>query len=306
MNTIDHSSLRLFRTASALQWLALPLIALQFASSWQQMPSRVATHFDMANHANGWMSREETAIIFLALAAVFAITGTWITSRVTHPDPAAWGLVGLFYVILLTLIWATQSVIAYNVDGTPVNVAPLIFVGMFSSVALVILVLTTRRGAQLQRTRVLAEETHASPAWAAVLGMPSLLFVWIINTVPIAGVRLSLGIAFLMMLGATAMAWSGFHYIFSQEGLEIRTLGFRLRSIAARDIRNYVVDRWNVMGGYGIRGVGNRRAYVWGKNGVRIQTNTGEVFLGHSDPQKVIRDLDMIMRSQRGPEATRT
>ena len=46
--------------------------------------------------------------------------------------------------------------------------------------------------------------------------------------------------------------------------------------------------------GYGIRGVGNTRAYVWGNSVVHISTNDGEVFLGHSDPARLVRDLDQM------------
>ena len=37
-----------------------------------------------------------------------------------------------------------------------------------------------------------------------------------------------------------------------------------------------------------------------------VETNTGEVFLGHSDPKRIVRDLDKIVRNQQGLEATRT
>ncbi len=84
--------------------------------------------------------------------------------------------------------------------------------------------------------------------------------------------------------------------LFSSSGVEVRTLGFRLRSIPAADIKSYALDRWNVIGGYGIRGVGDKRAYVWGNRGVRIKTLEGEVFLGHDSPEQIIRDLDLITR----------
>jgi hypothetical protein len=54
------------------------------------------------------------------------------------------------------------------------------------------------------------------------------------------------------------------------------------------------VDSWNVLGGYGIRGLGDRKAYVFGNRGVRITTSDGEVFLGHSEPERIIRDLDAM------------
>jgi hypothetical protein len=34
---------------------------------------------------------------------------------------------------------------------------------------------------------------------------------------------------------------------------------------------------------------------VWGNKVVHIKTSNGEVFLGHSDPQRIVRDLDRVM-----------
>jgi hypothetical protein len=76
--------------------------------------------------------------------------------------------------------------------------------------------------------------------------------------------------------------------------VEIRTLGFRLRSIPRAEIKQYAPESWNPLRGYGIRGIGNRRAYVWGNKGVRIETTEGEVFLGHEQPDRIVRDLDAM------------
>jgi len=48
------------------------------------------------------------------------------------------------------------------------------------------------------------------------------------------------------------------------------------------------------VGGFGIRGLGNRKAYVWGKTGVRVEMYDGEVYLGHGDPQRIVHDLDLV------------
>jgi hypothetical protein len=144
-----------------------------------------------------------------------------------------------------------------------------------------------------------AEEQHGSVMWAMVMIVPACGMLLFVGNVPLAGVRLALIVSTVILFAAAAMAWAGFRYSFSPAGIEIRTLGFRVRSISAADIRSYAVDRWNVIGGYGIRGLGNRRAYVWGNTGVRIKTTQGEVFLGHSEPEKIIRDLDAITHHQR-------
>ena len=83
-------------------------------------------------------------------------------------------------------------------------------------------------------------------------------------------------------------------------GVEVRTLGYRLRSIPRQNILSYAAEAWNPLGGYGIRGIGNNRAFVWGNKVVHIKTTNGEVYLGHSDPQRIVRDLDLVM-SYAGP-----
>jgi hypothetical protein len=67
-----------------------------------------------------------------------------------------------------------------------------------------------------------------------------------------------------------------------------------LRSIPRHEIKQYEVESWNPLRGYGIRGIGNRRAYVWCNKGVRIRTTEGEVFLGHTEPERIVHDLDSI------------
>jgi hypothetical protein len=90
------------------------------------------------------------------------------------------------------------------------------------------------------------------------------------------------------------MAWSGFQYRFLRRGVEIRTLGFRLRSIPKEAIVSYSIEPWTLSRGSGIRGMGSRRAYVWGNKVVHIKTSKGEIFLGHSDPERIVRDLDLV------------
>jgi hypothetical protein len=148
-----------------------------------------------------------------------------------------------------------------------------------------------------------AEEQHGSIMWAMVTIVPACGMLLFAGNVPLAAIRLTLIVSSIILFAAAAMAWSGFHYSFSPAGIEIRTLGFRVRSVSAADIRSYAVGRWNVIGGYGIRGLGNRRAYVWGTRGVRIKTTQGEVFLGHSEPEKIIRDLDIVTHNHEASEA---
>lgn len=297
----DNSQSRgAFKALTALIWIAVPVVAALYALAWSQLPTRLATHFNFANQPNGWMSREGSLIFFLLFAALMAGTATWVMSRVNSPDPTAWVMLIFFYVILGVLIWAERAVIAYNVDGRPVNVIPVFGAGMLAAAVVIVIALGTRRGAELPTTAAIADELHNSAAFAALLGIMTMIAIRVAAMAQSFASRLAIGLPVVIMLGATALAWSGFHYLFSPAGVEIRTMGFRLRSIPSSEIETYAVDNWSWLGGYGIRGVGNRRAYVWGNKGVRIKTKNGEVFLGHDKPEKIIRDLDLVTHNHQG------
>jgi len=146
----------------------------------------------------------------------------------------------------------------------------------------------------ISQTDAFAEETHRSGLIALALLVGAAAQMYAAVSIPIPGAKLALRLGAALLIGASALAAAGFQYRFSRAGLDIRTMGFRLRSIKAADIEGYEIAPWNALGGYGIRGLGGRRAYVWGNRGVRIKTFEGEVFLGHSEPDKIVRDLDLI------------
>ena len=93
---------------------------------------------------------------------------------------------------------------------------------------------------------------------------------------------------------ACAMTWSGFQYRFLRQGVEVRLLGFRLRSIPAQSIVTYSIESWSLARGFGIRSMGSTHAYVWCNQVVHIKTLNGDIFLGHNDPERIIRDLNMV------------
>jgi len=141
---------------------------------------------------------------------------------------------------------------------------------------------------------VLAEETHAGRIWGLLI-MPALIAPAIsVAYYPASPARFALVIVVLIGIPALALILGGFQYRFLRDGVEIRTLGFCLRSIPRQAIVSYSVESWSLPRGYGIRGMGNTRAYVWGNKVVHIRTTNGDVFLGHSDPQRIVRELDRL------------
>lgn len=278
-------------------WLALPLTAVRYWQAWDRLPAYMATHFDAANRPNGWMSRGTALWYGLGITAFLLTIFTavlYVAHRKREVTRSSWVLLAFFYLVVALIYRVNSGLVDYSLYGRTVNVTPLIVALPVGILALIVVFFATERGAPLPASDLIAEEIHVGRVWTLIFLLPVLLELWIVTITPLAAVRVGAGLVSLVLLGAGALAWSGFRYCFTRHGLEIRSLGFRLRSIPAGEIKAYTVQPWSPLRGYGIRGIGNRRAYVWGNKGVQIKTSSGEIFLGHGDPERIVRDLDMM------------
>lgn len=289
---------RLFTILTALMWLALPLTALRYWQVWDQLPARMATHFAADGHPNGWMSREVALYYALGVTAFLLIVFTGIAFVVLKQkaatDTSSFALLGLFYAILGFMFYVNNSILQHNLTGNAVTVAPVLLGVPFAIVLFTLIYIRGQRGAALPQGQTLAEETHGSRPFAVFFAALAVFEFVILAAIPQTGVRIGMGVLCLFFLVIAAHAWTGFQYRFTPAGLEISTLGIRLRSIGRDQIGRYSIEQWNALRGYGIRGVGNTRAYVWANQVVHITTLEGEVFLGHNDPARIVRDLDAM------------
>jgi hypothetical protein len=287
---------RIWQVLIGLMWLALPAVAIRYWSMWDRLPLRMATHFNAANQPNGWRTREASltfSLVTLAfLLTVFSVVLYFVHRRYFERTFSR-ALLLFFYFVAGFAYAMFNAVIDYNLYGRPTQLLPFV-VGMpVAIIALLAIYLGSQRGAPLPVTDLIAEEVHASVSWALCF----LITLLALSSLLVVGprmVRTVIGLVSLILIPSFAMAWNGFHYRFTRHGLEIRVLGFRLKSIPFDHINNYSIDSWNVLGGYGIRGLGNNRAYVWGNKGVRVKTTEGDVFLGHSQPERIVHDLDAM------------
>jgi hypothetical protein len=139
---------------------------------------------------------------------------------------------------------------------------------------------------------VLAVETHSGRLWSLLI-LPALIGPAIsVVSSPTGPARFALVPVVLIGIPALALVLGGFQYRFLRQGVEVRTLGYRLRTIPKMAILGYSIESWGLPRGYGIRGIGSTRAYVWGNKVVHIRTTNGEVYLGHGDPERIVRHLD--------------
>src|SRR5215470_15485367 len=112
-----------------LPWLGLPLIALRYWQVWDRLPVRLATHFNAANQPNGWMTREGSLYFILGLYFFLVTLFTVILAVIQRQrklEPAAWAIMGLFYVILAVIFYSNEAVLAYNLTGAPVQLLLII------------------------------------------------------------------------------------------------------------------------------------------------------------------------------------
>lgn len=288
---------RIFQFAMWLPWLAVPLMGLRYWMVWDRLPQRMATHFGASGQPNGWMTREVSLEfglgIMLFLLAVFTAV-LYAAHKKLASDNAAWALLGFLYLIVGVVYYGNSSVLEYNLSGQPVQIQWVAVLVPVALLGLLAVFLRSSRGQSLPQQAWLAEEVHASPVFSMIFLMPLVVEVCVLVLVPVPAVRLGVGLMIVLFLVIAAQAWDGFHYRFGAAGVEISTLGFRLRSIPAGNIRQYAVEKWSPWRGYGIRGIGGTRAYVWGNSVVHITTPDGHVYLGHAEPERVIRDLEMI------------
>ncbi len=291
-----------FQIATWLLWLAVPLTALRFWLVWDRLPQRMATHFDANWHANGWMTRDAAMYVALGITvfmlAVFTFV-LFVSQRAGQSSAVSWVLLGFFYVVTLVLLAINDSVIQFNLNGEMSHPDWLVGLMPISVIVFIAFYLRVNRGEPLPSANPLAEETHASTFFGFLFLLATVGLVAALAVLPANGLRVvNLAMAFLFFVIA-ASAWSGFQYFFTQHGVEIHTLGFRLRSVPLQNIVSYDQESWNPLRGYGIRGVGRSRAYVWGNRVVRIHTIDGDVILGHRDPSRLVHDLDRIKQVAR-------
>jgi hypothetical protein len=98
-------------------WLALPLSALNYWRAWEQLPARMAVHFDAAWQPNGYTTREGAVEMGLGILAVmlslFTVAG--LIAEAVKPT-AAWPMLVVFYVVLGFLCYGNFSIVRFNLN----------------------------------------------------------------------------------------------------------------------------------------------------------------------------------------------
>src|SRR5262245_18027012 len=251
---------KLFIALTGAMWLALPLTALRYWQVWDQLPIRMATHFAAYGRPHGWMSREVSLYFALGITAFLLVIFTviaYVAQRLKGPDVPTLALLGFFYLMVGCIFYVNNSLIAHNLTGQPVTVTPVLLGVPIAIAVFIVIYLGAQRGPALPEGQTLAEEVHGSTLFAMLFGLIAAVEFAVLLAVPQTGVRVGTGALCALFLIIAAHAWDGFHYRITPVGVEISTLGFRLRSIPSAQISTYRPEKWMAWRGYGIRGVGN-------------------------------------------------
>jgi hypothetical protein len=104
-----------FKAGVLLMWLALPISAWEYRSAWEQLPVRMAVHFDANWRPNGYTSRQGALELGLTIMAVMLVIFTLSTLLILGLKPsAAWPALLIAYVVVGFCWYGNHSIVKFN------------------------------------------------------------------------------------------------------------------------------------------------------------------------------------------------
>ena len=98
-----------------LMWLALPLSWMEYQRNWEQLPARMAVHFDANWNPNGFTSREGALELGLGIMAVMLLIFTVSSFAVRALKPqAGWPALLIAYIAIGFVWYGNHSIVKFN------------------------------------------------------------------------------------------------------------------------------------------------------------------------------------------------
>jgi uncharacterized membrane protein len=94
-----------YKPAIWLMWVVLPATALSYWRNWDQLPMRMAVHFDANWQPNGYSSREGSLVLALGVSAFMLVVFTVAAYAVRVNKPSAALPVLVMFYLALGLLW---------------------------------------------------------------------------------------------------------------------------------------------------------------------------------------------------------
>jgi hypothetical protein len=288
-------------------WLAIVAMLAEIAYFYAQLPPTIASHFNAAGVANGWAPKTQFFTVIVPICAMFLAIFTFLASRFPQISGLGWLVLVCEYWGSGLFVMLTHATLMYNLARTKILDFPI---GTWSLIMLGALIFgeigrigAIRRGTP--RVQILAEEHHGSSSLAGLfLGIAVVTLALVMEFHAAGAAKGALIIVSVTLLICALWARTGFTYRVSASGVEIRTLAVPIRFVAMDDIQSVRAQPCNALrdfGGWGIRGLGNMRAYIWGGNRcVQIRTHSGhQIYLGIADADRLAREIESLLPVQK-------
>jgi hypothetical protein len=112
----------IYKPLVLLMWLALPGAVWDYSRVWDQLPARMAVHFDANWQPNGWTSREGVLELGLGIMVVMLGLSTVTTLMIEALKPsAAWAALLLAYVSVGFCWYGNYSLVKFNLPAKPAH-----------------------------------------------------------------------------------------------------------------------------------------------------------------------------------------
>jgi hypothetical protein len=150
----------LYKPLVWLMWLGLPVTALDYWRVWNQLPARMAVHFDANWQPNGFTSREGAVMLGLGIMGVMLIVFTIgsLISRALKPG-GSWMLLVVFYLALGFLWYGNYSIIKFNLNAGRAQYGSLILPAQ-AGARMPMHEMTSRKSRSLEGRRYVRNVTH--------------------------------------------------------------------------------------------------------------------------------------------------
>jgi hypothetical protein len=111
-----------YKVLVGMMWLALVGSSLNYWRMWDQLPARMAVHFDANWQPNGYTSREGAVELGLGIMAVILVlfTVACLAARALKPT-ASWPMLIIFYIVLGFLWYGNYSIVKFNLYAQPAH-----------------------------------------------------------------------------------------------------------------------------------------------------------------------------------------
>ena len=105
-----------------LMWLALPTSAWTYWHVWDQLPAKMAVHFNADWQPNGYTSREGALQLGLGILVVMLVLFTVATLTIFYLKPVAvWAALAIVYVVVGFCWYGNYSIVEFNLKAQPAH-----------------------------------------------------------------------------------------------------------------------------------------------------------------------------------------